>query len=67
MASKNGILIWTCSNTSRMSSNFPSFLGANNLSGYGALGTKDLGRSSTMGVALGDSALLSSLLPLPSL
>jgi hypothetical protein len=51
IASKNGILIWTCLNTSRMFSNFPSFF-ANNLLGYSALDTSDLGGSLTMGVTV---------------
>ena len=67
MASKKGMLIWTCLNTSIMSSNFPSFLGACSLSGYGTLGTNDQGGSFTIGVAVDGSASLSSLLPLTSL
>ena len=62
MVSKNGILIWTCLNTSRMSSNCPPFVGINNLSGYGALGTNDLGGSLTIVVTIDGSESLSSLL-----
>jgi hypothetical protein len=58
------MLICTCLNTSKMSSNFPPFLGTSNLSGYGALGTKDLGGISIVGVAVDGSASFSSVLPL---
>jgi hypothetical protein len=61
MSPKNWILIWTCLNTSRMSFNFPPFLGANNLSGYGALVTNDLGGSLTIGVTIDGSASFSLL------
>jgi len=39
MASRNGMLICTCLNTSKILSNFEPFLGAISLSGNGTLGT----------------------------
>ena len=64
IASKNGMFIWTCLNTSKISANCAFFFVAFNLSGYGAFGINDLEGSSTVGMALGGSTFPLLSLPL---
>ena len=65
IASKNGMFIWTCLNSSKILANCAFFFGAFNLSRYGAFGINDYGGSLTMGVIVDGSAPLSSLLSSP--
>jgi hypothetical protein len=59
MAFRNGMLICTCLNTSKMSSNFEPFLGAVSLSGNGALGTNFWGLPLAIGTTVSGPRSLS--------